>query len=135
RRALDYALRHWDTDGDGVPDGRQHVTYDIEFYGPNPLGAIYLLAALRAATRLAEVLGEEDAATTYDAAYRRAAARTDELLWNGSYFVQRLDDVDAYPYQHGDGCLSDQLLGQLHASLLGLGDLLPREHVRSALAS
>lgn len=135
RRALDYALRHWDTDGDGVPDGRQHVTYDIEFYGPNPLGALYQLAALRAATRLAEVLGEQDTAKEYAAAFERASARTDELLWNGSYFVQRLDDVDAYPYQHGVGCLTDQLLGQLHASLLGLGDLVPNAHVRAALAS
>lgn len=135
RRATDYALRHWDTDGDGVPDGRQHVTYDIELYGPNPLGAISLLAALRAASRLAEALGEEDAAARYLAAFERAAPRTDALLWNGEYFVQRLDDVDAYPYQHGLGCLSDQLLGQLHASLLGLGHLLPPEHVRSAIAA
>jgi uncharacterized protein (DUF608 family) len=47
--------------------------------------------------------------------------------------VQLLDDVDAYRYQHGKGCLSDQLLGQLHARVLGLGDLLPSGHVRMAL--
>ena len=33
------------------------------------------------------------------------------------------------------GCLSDQLLGQLHARLLDLGDLLPPEHVRFAIAA
>ena len=135
KRALAYALRHWDTDGDGLPDGPQHVTYDIEFYGPNPLGAIYLLAALRAGERLATAAGDLDAATEYRDAFERTAPRTDALLWNGQYYVQRLEDVDAYPYQHGIGCLSDQLLGQLHATLLGLGDLLPREHVRSALAA
>jgi hypothetical protein len=36
-------------------------------------------------------------------------------------------------YQYGEGCLSDQLLGQLHARLLGLGDLLPADHVRAAI--
>ncbi|MGH3731590.1 MAG: GH116 family glycosyl hydrolase, partial [Micromonosporaceae bacterium] len=105
------------------------------FHGPNPLAASYLLAALRAAERLAEALGEGDQPADYRTAYERAAARTDQLLWGGDYYVQRLDDIDAHPYQHGSGCLSDQMLGQLHASLLGLGHLLPRDHVRSALAS
>ena len=31
---------------DGVPDGRQHTTYDIEFHGPNPLSTLYWLAGL-----------------------------------------------------------------------------------------
>ena len=57
------------------------------------------------------------------------------MLWNGGYYIQKLDDVDAHKYQHGEGCLSDQLLGQLHASLLGLGDLLPADHVKTALKS
>src|SRR5262249_38494055 len=51
------------------------------------------------------------------------------------FYVQRLDDVNAYKYQHGVGCLSDQLLGQLHARILGLGDLLPAEHVRQAIGA
>ena len=37
KRAMDYASVHWDTDQDFVLDGKQHNTYDIEFYGPNPL--------------------------------------------------------------------------------------------------
>ncbi len=61
--------------------------------------------------------------------------RLDELLWNGEYFIQQIDDVDAYKYQHGLGCLSDQLIGQFHAHALGLGDLLPSEHVRKAIKS
>jgi hypothetical protein len=51
KRAVDYADAHWDTDGDGVPDGRQHNTYDIEFYGANPLSTLYYLAGMQAGWR------------------------------------------------------------------------------------
>ncbi len=33
-KALEFSIKEWDTDGDGVLDGKMHVTYDIEFYGP-----------------------------------------------------------------------------------------------------
>ena len=36
-------------------------------------------------------------------------------------------------YQIGDGCLTDQILGQWHADLAGLGDLLSPEKVDAAL--
>jgi non-lysosomal glucosylceramidase len=97
------------TEGDQVLDGRQNNTYDIEFYEPKPLCAVYYLAALRAVEEQAGVMDEPDLA-------RRArrlpsgSRRADELLWNGEYFVQRLTDVNAYKYQPGEGCLSDQLL-------------------------
>ena len=133
KRAIVYASRHWDLDQDGVLDGRQHNTYDIEFYGPNPLTGIYYLAGLRAVAELARVMNDADLAERSQAAFERGSQRLDELLWNGEYYIQQLDDVDAHMYQHGQGCLSDQLLGQLHARVLGLGDLLPAEHVRSAI--
>lgn len=135
QRAMRYAAEHWDTDGDDVPDGRQHNTYDIEFHGPNPLSATYWLAGLRALEELARVMGDEAVAADARARFERASARTDQLLWDGEYFVQRIEDVDAHRYQHGRGCLSDQLLGQLHARLLDLGDLLPPDHVRSAVGA
>ncbi len=133
--ALRYAVEYWDTDNDLILDGRQHNTYDIEFYGPNPLTGVFFLGALRSAEEIARYLEDDDAAQRYSAAFTRSAERLDALCWNGEYYQQRLDDVDAYPYQHGTGCLSDQLLGQQMAHLLGLGYLLPREHVRTALES
>jgi uncharacterized protein (DUF608 family) len=135
KSALDFAGIHWDTDGDFVLDGRQHNTYDIDFYGPNPLCSFYYLAALRAAAEMARLMGEAELADRCDERAKVSGQRVDALLWNGAYFVQRLPDIDAHKYQHGLGCLSDQMLGQLHAHLLGLGDLLPHERVRSALLS
>ena len=135
KRALDFASVHWDTDGDFVLDGKQHNTYDIEFYGPNPLSNIYFMAALRAVALMADELGEPDIAARCRKAFEASASKFDALCWNGEYYIQHLDDVDAYRYQHGLGCLSDQLLGQLHAHVLGLGYLLPAEHVRKAIRS
>jgi len=131
-RALDYALRFWDTDGDLVPDGQQHNTYDIEFYGPNPLTAFFMVGALRAAAEMAGALGDGEAAKEYASKAEKAARRADEVLFNGEYFEQRLSDVDEHKYQFGTGCLSDQLLAQTEAHIYGLGYLAPPEHVKSA---
>jgi uncharacterized protein (DUF608 family) len=133
KRAISYSSAHWDTDQDGVLDGKQHNTYDIEFYGPNPLTSIYYLAALRAVEIMAAVMDEPTLAERCRTIFEMSRRRVDEILWNGDYYRQKIDNLDAHPYQHGDGCLSDQLLGQIHAHLLGLGDLLPRDHIHRAI--
>jgi len=45
------------------------------------------------------------------------------------------EDYHEIKYQIGDGCLTDQILGQWHADLAGLGDLLDRDKVKTALKS
>jgi uncharacterized protein (DUF608 family) len=92
-------------------------------------------AGLTAAASMAAHLGEDDVAARYRAAAAAGAARMDELLFNGVYYEQRLDDVDERRYQYGTGCLSDQVFGQLLAHLAGLGHVLPADHVRSAVAA
>jgi non-lysosomal glucosylceramidase len=42
------------------------------------------------------------------------------------------DEYGEIKYQIG-GCLTDQILGQWHADLAGLGDLLSPDHIASAL--
>jgi non-lysosomal glucosylceramidase len=153
RKTLEFAWKHWDPDRDGVMEGEQHNTYDIEFYGPNTMcGALYL-GALRAAEEMARYLGDP-AAEEYRRVYESGRARTDRELWNGEYYVQATrmpEPVEVqkgrYPqrhppairegettprYQYGPGCLTDQLLGQWFAHVVGLGHLLPQEHVRAA---
>jgi len=134
-RSLEYAIREWDRDGDGLLAGELHNTYDIEFHGVEPLANGMFAAALRAGARMAAHLGETERAADWLDRAERVAAGMDELLWNGEYYRQVIDDVDAHRYQYGEGVLSDQLLGQFHAWVNGLGDLLPREHLRSALAA
>ncbi len=155
RRTLAYAWQHWDPDRDGVMEGEQHNTYDVEFYGPNTMTGLLYLGALRAAEEIARHLGEVAAADEYHRVYEAGRARIEGELWNGSYYVQhvrmpaenerlRKDNAQILPvgvrsgeteprYQYGPGCLSDQLLGQWLAEVVGLGHLVDGEHVRSAL--
>ena len=54
----------WDADQDGVMEGCQHNTLDVEYYGPNPLMSGWYLGALRAAEEMAAYLGDEAFAST-----------------------------------------------------------------------
>lgn len=137
KRALEYAWVKWDADRDGVMEGEQHNTYDIEFYGPNSMTGTLYLGALRAAALMARHLGEFDTAERYEQLFRRGSSALDRLLWNGEYYIQKIDEKqeNAAKYQFGEGCLSDQLLGQWFAEVVGLGKLLPQQHIRTALAS
>lgn len=132
-KALEYAIREWDTDGDHVLDGQQSNTYDIEFYGPNPMMSAIFYAALKAMAEMAEMMGDSNLAAQCQRSLRLGSQKMDDLLWNGEYYVQNLHDVDAYRYQHGIGCHSDQLLGQFMAHVAGLGYVLPRQHVSQAV--
>jgi non-lysosomal glucosylceramidase len=135
KRAIEYAWKQWDADRDGVMEGEQHNTYDIEFYGPNSMMGTLYLAGLRAAERMARALGDTEAAETYSRIAQSGAAKLDRELWNGDYYVQKYD-AEAHPkYQFGEGCLSDQLLGQWFAEVVGLGKVLPAAHIRRALHS
>ena len=133
--AMEYALRQWDLDGDYVLDGQQNTTYDIEFYGPNPMTDSIFLAALKCCEEMAEILGDEEHQKKYGKAYETGAKSADELMFDGEYYVQVQEDIDKYKYQFGKGCLSDQLLGQYLAYMAGLGEILPKEHVKSAMES
>ncbi|WP_431278989.1 GH116 family glycosyl hydrolase [Leifsonia poae] len=133
KRAVEFAFAEWDSDGDGVLDSRQHNTYDIEFYGANSLANSMFFAALAAASRIAERVGDHETAARFQDAATRGAERMDALLFNGEYYEQRLDDVDTHRYQYGTGCLSDQVFGQLLAHVAGLGHILPPEHTWSAV--
>ncbi|MDE2127132.1 MAG: hypothetical protein KGJ62_11120 [Armatimonadetes bacterium] len=138
RRAMEFAWQHWDADADGVMEGEQHNTYDIEFYGPNTMTGSLYLGALRAAEEIALVLGETGFAQRCRGVFEAGSHKTSELLFNGEYFVQKGPDesADGEPrYQYGPGCLADQLLGQWFAHTIGLGYLLPKEQVRKALSS
>lgn len=184
KRALEYAWTMrpenrqswdsiWDLDKDGVIEGEQHNTYDIEFFGPNTMCTVMYLGALRACEEMARYLGEQDKATEYRYIYESGWKKVEAELWNGDYYIQKvkvipevtvpdhlktptdisceptcpckqspggkspaLSDGDVMPkYQYGDGCLSDQLLGQWAAHVYGLGYLLEREHVKKTLKS
>jgi uncharacterized protein (DUF608 family) len=157
-KALEFAWKYWDADKDGVMEGMQHNTYDMEFYGPNTMMGSLYLGALTAAAQLAEHLGETGRAAEYRQLAARGAAFSDKNLFNGEYYEQIVnpkahepwpdnlrqmainhgkdDKFKSWPrWQFGQGCLSDQLLGQWYAEMLGLGKLYDPAHLRRTLQS
>ncbi|NQU44762.1 hypothetical protein HQ520_15845 [bacterium] len=142
----------WDADRDGVMEGCQHNTMDVEYYGPNGQMAIWYLGALRAAEEMARYLGEADFADTCRDLFKRGSAWIDENLFNGEYYEQEIRpllpdkiapglrhetmgarDPMKPDFQLGTACLVDQLVGQFLAHICGLGYLTDRAKVRKTL--
>jgi len=134
-RLLDHVEAGWVHDDSGMLTGIQPSTHDIDLCGLNSFMGTLWLAALRAAEEMARLLGEPEAAARYHGLFERASVAYDEALFDGEYYVQRLEPSDNPEFQWLDGCLSDQLIGQWWAHQLDLGHLLPAEHVQTALRS
>jgi hypothetical protein len=116
-------------------EGEQHNTYDIEFYGPNSMLSGFYLGALLAGSKMAEAMGDRQAAAAYLDVFEKGKKNYNDLLWNGEYYVQKYAQVMEKKYQYGDGCLSDQVLGQWLARAAGLGRFLPEDRLQTTLAS
>jgi non-lysosomal glucosylceramidase len=135
KKLMEYVMNTLDPDGEGVIRGEQPNTYDISIYGPNSfIGTLYL-AALRAAEEMARRTGERKMAERYREVYGRGRVNLPREVWNGEYYVQKVNLEKHIEYQYGLGCHADQLLGQWWAHQLDLGYLLPEEQVRTTLDS
>ncbi len=132
RKAAEFLLGQ-DGNDDGLIEGSQHNTYDINFFGPNTMVGSLYLGALRAVEVMAAELGDAAFAARCRKVFESGSERTLDRLFNGEYFIQQVDLKEHPKYQYADGCLSDQLFGQGWAHQVGLGYLYPREKVRSAL--
>lgn len=135
KRALEFAWAYWDKDQDGVMEDEQHNTYDIEFLGWTTMTSAFYLGALRAGEEIARFLGDEESAKKYKEYFEKGRAKIEAELFDGEYYIQKYDPEKANRYQYGAGCLSDQVLGQWFATVVGLGYLLEPTHVRKALKS
>ena len=157
KKVLEYAWSPsnedcWDLNRDGVLEGRQHHTLDMELFGPSSWLQGMYLAALKAATEMAEFLGDTQKAKEYAELFEKGYRWTRENLFNGKYFVQKIDitdkgitdkfgasdsywnaDAGQIKYQIADGSAIDQMLGQWHADIIGLGDVFDRKQINSAL--
>ncbi len=156
KRALEFCWIKggWDADRDGVMEGCQHNTMDVEYYGPNPQMGVWYLGALRAAEEMARYLGEDDFAATCRDLFERGSDWIDNNLFNGRYYEHRIrppkdksqiapslligmgaKDPTKPDYQLGSGCLIDQLVGQYMAHVCNLGYLLKPDNVHETLQS
>jgi uncharacterized protein (DUF608 family) len=137
KRAVFYLIARDAAGSGGVPDGilqdDQWNTYDEALHGVTSFLSGYYLAALRAGEAWARRVKDEEAATRFHAIFEKGQENLQRLCWNGEYFEQKLDDYQQRKGEVGPGCMSDQLIAQWWAHQLGLGYLLPRQRVQSAL--
>ncbi|MBI4909921.1 MAG: hypothetical protein HY820_40255 [Acidobacteria bacterium] len=155
KRAMEFCWRpgSWDADRDGVMEGVQHNTYDVEFYGPNPQCGIYYLGGLRAVEQMARAVGDTAMAAECARLFTKGRQWIDTNLFNGEYYIQKIrgfsrsqihkammsamgsENTETPEYQVGDGCLVDQLVGQYLAEVAGLGPLVNEQNLRKTLES
>lgn len=134
RKAIEFLLTQ-DANDDGLIEGRQHQTYDQEFYGANTfVGSLYL-GALRAAEAMAREVGDSNFADRCRKVFEAGRDNSVKRLFNGEYFIQTVDLKQNPDWQYADGCLADHLFGQGWAHQVGLGYLYPQETVTRALQS
>ena len=138
----------WDQDADGVMEGSQHNTMDVNYFGPNPQMQFWYMGALKAAEQMAMAVKDRKFARKCKDVFQKASAWTDANLFNGEYYEHiiyspktktplDLNDpsVQIPDFQLGKGCLVDQLVGQYMAHICDLGYLANKENIEKTLQS
>ena len=129
--AMRFGIDRWDPDGEGVLSGEQFNTFDIWFDGVTSLTTTWYLTVLKAMAEMAAFL-DDDHDRPYRALLERGNATVESQLWNGTHYVQTDHDTDRR-HQYGQGCLTDQIVGEWYAEVLELDPILDPERVRNAL--
>jgi non-lysosomal glucosylceramidase len=125
----------WDTNKDGVMEGSQHNTMDIEYFGPNPQMAGWYLAALKAASAMATYMNDAAFAAECLELFEKGSKWVDKNLFNGEYYEQIIPKENNGVAQLGKGCLVDQLVGQYLAHTAELGYVLNGDNQKKTLKS
>jgi hypothetical protein len=160
KRSIDYGIRTWDPDHKGALFEPHHNTYDIEFWGAEPMCTSIYIGALSAMSRMAAAVSQPDDAKLYDDLAKAAAGYMDEHLFNGEYYqqhvqyeglrdtsfaqsvahvdensseMQRLLKREGPKYQYGSGCLSDGVIGAWMAKTYGIETPLARRNTQATL--
>ncbi|MEJ0055695.1 MAG: GH116 family glycosyl-hydrolase [Bacteroidota bacterium] len=136
KKAMSFAWTGiWDVNKDGVMEGSQHNTMDINYLGPNPQMAAWYLGALRASEEMAIHLNDKAFAKECHDLYVKGRKWVDANLFNGEYYEHHIPEGTSKVAQLGKGCLVDQLVGQYLAHTAGLGYVLDQGHVQTTLKS
>ncbi|HXD76371.1 MAG TPA: GH116 family glycosyl hydrolase [Puia sp.] len=162
KQSLDYCIATWDPRHTGTLEEPHHNTYDIEFWGPDPMTTSFYLGALEAFTEIGAALGEN--VDQYTSLFNKGKLFMEQRLFNGKYFNQKIEwtglnaadpvaasqhsfnggysaeavallQKEGPKYQYGKGCLSDGVLGDWMARVCGLPEPLDRGKVKSHLQS
>lgn len=156
KMSMDYCIKTWDPRSKGVLEEPHHNTYDIEFWGADPMCTTFYLGALTAITAMGKFLHEPT--KNYEALFAKGKEMLENTLFNGEYFVQKIQwtglnaqdpttsknhsaeatvllQKEGPKYQYGTGCLSDGVLGVWIADMCGLDMALDKGKIKQHLES
>ncbi len=129
KRAMD-STQTLDTDADGLPDhDTKRNTYDAWNFSGTPVYiSVLWLAALKAAIRMADRVGDKACFDKWNSLLAKGKEALEEKLWNGEYYNlwKNNDKTD-------ESLMTDQLDGEWFLRMIGLNGNLPDERVRSVL--
>jgi len=158
--SLNYCIKAWDPNHNGVLSEPHHNTYDIEFWGPEPMCSSFYIGALKAAAVMGKALGED--VSLYKELLEKGQEYINNNHFNGEYFYQQIQTEglrardpaefrsmqgnysaealellkkEGPKYQYGKGCLADGVLGAWLAKVAGVGDVFDQQKVTSHLRS
>ena len=124
-----------DANNDGLIESHQHNTLDTDWFGPVAwLSGLYL-AALAAAAAMADETGDTDFARQCRALLAAGQKNLVEQLFDGDYFINKVDPKHLDAINSGTGCEIDQVFGQSWAFQVGLPRVLPQAQTVKALKS
>ncbi|MCX7009467.1 MAG: GH116 family glycosyl hydrolase, partial [Kiritimatiellaeota bacterium] len=134
KRATDWLIAK-DEDGDGIIVSNQHNTLDTDWFGPVAwLSGLYL-AALAAAAAMGDEVGDAAYAEKCRAILVRGQKKIVSDLFDGEYFLNKVDAKHLDSINSGTGCEIDQVMGQSWTWQVGLPRVLPEKETRAALQS
>lgn len=134
KKAVEYLIAQ-DPNRDGILDGPQMNTLDAAWFGQIAWLSSLYVAALKAAEQMAGEMGDAAFAAIVAKLAEAGGRNIDRQLFNGEYYMQTPDKAHPKSVGSFDGCEIDQVFGQSWAFQVGLGRVLPEEHVRTALRS
>lgn len=119
-----------DTDGDGLPDSEtKRNTYDAWNFAGTPVYiSVLRLAALKAASRIAEETGDSVRAEEWKNLLAKGLDSLEKRLWNGEYYNLWMSDNNK-----DETLMTDQLDGEWFLRMAGIGGNLPEARVKSVM--
>ncbi|MFC7337857.1 GH116 family glycosyl hydrolase [Haloferula chungangensis] len=135
--SMDYVIKKWDKDEDGMLSGGQHNTLDKDWHGQVPWLINLYHAALKASAVMARQMNEPKVAERYEALVSKGAIAMLERLWNEDYgyFIHIPETPPEKTIGSTTGCHIDQVLGEFWLRNLDLDPVMPRDKIRRSLES
>jgi len=135
--SMDYVIKKWDEDQDGMLVGAQHNTLDEPWYGQVHWLTNLYHAALKVAALMAEKMNEPKTAAKYRTILNKGVPKMLETLWNDDfgYFIHVPGPGELEKHGSTNGCHIDQVLGDSWLWNVGVERMLPKEKIIQSLQS